>query len=318
MNSLTTKALVFLLSTLVILMIASQIYYRVNEKHRTEEAVMCDINENIPFKGVVIRDESVLKYSGSGVYEFLYKDGSKVTSGNNIAKVYSDESALQDKKKADELNETADMLEKSQNPATSQYVQPEVLNSQIDVLYKDMMSSYVLGDFSAASECSKKVYEQMCIYDVVVGKSTSYNEVISELRQEAKKLSSGAKVIDTVTSDKTGYFVSYCDGYEGQLNTKKISDYTKDDIEAIVNGTAEKDDTEGAIGKVFDDYSSYIIGIIPSDSRIAEGDTVNIMTSTSNELYKMDVVSVKDTNEDGKSIIILSCTGSTAISLFQE
>lgn len=307
MNSLTTKALMALLSTLVILMIASQIYYRVNEKHRTEEAVLCDINENIPFKGVVVRNESVVNYSGGGVYEFLYKDGSKITSGNTIAEVYQNEDILLEKRRADRLYEEADMLEKAQNPGTSQHIQPDALNTQITAGYKDMMTASVNGDFTAFSELCDGISEQLCIYHIVSGNVENYNTRISELRSTADSLAADAKLLNTIETDENGYFVSYCDGFESKLNTDNVFSLTKADVESIVDDTADREASQKSIGKVFDDYSCYIIGVIPSDSRIVEDDSINVMTSTSNIVYKMKVESIKETNEEGKSLLILSC-----------
>ncbi len=307
MNSLTTKALMVLLSMLVILMIASQIYYRVNEKHRTEEAVLCDINENIPFKGVVVRNETVVNYSGGGVYEFLYKDGSKITSGNTIAEVYQNETALQNKLRADRLYATVDMLEKAQNPGTSQNIQPDALSDQIASSYKEMMTASVNGEFSQVAEKCDDVTEELCIYHVVSGKVENYNSQISDLRQEADNLANSTKMVNTIETDANGYFVSYCDGYEGLLNTDNVFSLSKSDVDSIVSDSAEREVSPKAIGKVFDDYSCYIIGVIPSDSRIVKDDNINVMTSTSNIVYKMKVESIEETNEEGKSLLILSC-----------
>ena len=81
MNTLTTKALIVLLSVLILITIGSQIYFRINDRHKTEEAVLCDINENIPFKGVVVRGEKILESDVNGVYEYLYSNGSNFCSG---------------------------------------------------------------------------------------------------------------------------------------------------------------------------------------------------------------------------------------------
>ena len=59
MNSLTVKILTGLLSVLIITTIGSQIYSALTERHDTEEAVLVTINEDIAFKGVIIRDEKV-------------------------------------------------------------------------------------------------------------------------------------------------------------------------------------------------------------------------------------------------------------------
>lgn len=64
MNSLTVKILTGLLSVLIITTIGSQIYSALTERHDTEEAVLVTINEDIAFKGVIIRDEKVVTYDG--------------------------------------------------------------------------------------------------------------------------------------------------------------------------------------------------------------------------------------------------------------
>ena len=68
MNTFTTRTLVVLLSLLILATVGSQIYFRVNDRHKTEEAVLCSINENIPFKGIIVRNERVVSYSGGGVF----------------------------------------------------------------------------------------------------------------------------------------------------------------------------------------------------------------------------------------------------------
>ena len=73
MNSLTVKILAALLSVLMVTMLGSQVYYMMNEKHDTEEAVIATINENISFDGVVIRNETVINYNGSGVIDYLFR-----------------------------------------------------------------------------------------------------------------------------------------------------------------------------------------------------------------------------------------------------
>ena len=57
MKSLTTKILAGVLCVLLFAVVGSQLYYRINDKHKTEEAVLCEINDNLSFKGVIVRDE---------------------------------------------------------------------------------------------------------------------------------------------------------------------------------------------------------------------------------------------------------------------
>ena len=119
MKSVTTKILVGLLSVLTITMVGTQIYTRLNDNHDTEEAVLCDISENIPFQGVIVRDEEIVTYDGEGVLDYLYADGSKVSVDNPIAEVYSSEEAIAAKHKAETLNSRIDDLVRAQNPGST-------------------------------------------------------------------------------------------------------------------------------------------------------------------------------------------------------
>ena len=96
MNSLTVKIIAALLGVLMVTMLGSQLYYFVNEKHDTEEAVLSTINENISFDGVVVRNETVINYSGSGVIDYLFEDGSKVKADDAVAEVYASEDQILD------------------------------------------------------------------------------------------------------------------------------------------------------------------------------------------------------------------------------
>ncbi|MBR1751731.1 MAG: hypothetical protein IJ740_12840, partial [Ruminococcus sp.] len=180
--------------------------------HKTEEAILCDINENIPFKGVVVRNESVVTNSGSGVYEYLYQDGSKVSAGSVIAEVYASEDTLLKKRKADMYTAQADMLERAQNPGSAQYVQPETLNSKINEEYKKMLSASVYDDMTALYDSFDELSLQMNIYNVITKRYDNYADEIAELRRKAESLNNEAKSVGTVEIPEPGYFVSYCDG----------------------------------------------------------------------------------------------------------
>ncbi|MBR6102743.1 MAG: hypothetical protein IKP95_09960 [Ruminococcus sp.] len=306
MNTLTTRALVTLLSVLILFTIGSQIYYRVNDRHKTEEAVLCSINENIPFKGIVVRNEKVITYSGSGVYEYLYRDGSKISTGNKLADVYSSTSDLLKKKQADRYNSLAEYLERAQNPGASQYVQPESINAKIEAEYKKIIQNAQKGDLTAVSDARDEFFLQSSIYNIITERSENYADEIASLRSKAEKCLAGSGAVAEVEASESGYFVSYCDSYEKKLNLDNIDSLNKSDIESVINGENKQDNGPNAIGKMFDDYNCEIIGIIRNDKRITEGSSATLSLGNKGSIYKVTVDSVKPADEDN-SIIILSC-----------
>lgn len=306
MNTFTTRALVVLLSLLILATVGSQIYFRVNDRHKTEEAVLCRINENIPFKGIVVRNERVVSYAGGGVFEYLYSNGSKVSVGSDIAEVYSSEEIMLNKRKSNALLQCAAALEKAQNPGTAQFVQPEALNNKITADYRKLLNCNINGDYDQFAASSDDLFLQLNIFNIITGQSSSYADEIAALKAEAEKLAQGADPIGTVTASESGYFVSYCDGYESKLTLGNIDKLNQSDIESVINNTASTDVLTNAVGKMFDDYSCRIIGLVPKDKKIVEGNKIDLMLDN-NKIYRVRIDSVKDAVDQKQSIIIMSC-----------
>ena len=305
MNSLTVKVLAALLSVLMVTMLGSQLYYVINEKHDTEEAVITTINENISFDGVVVRNETVVNYSGNGVIDYLYPDGSKVKADDAVAEVYNSEDQILAKQKVQQLESEIDKLGKAQNPGTTNFVQPEVIKNRIDGDYKQMLTKIVKGDYSQLGDDKSELLMTMNIYDVVTKSETSYDSRLSELTSEKNKQSSAASSSkDTIKANKTGYFVSTADGYESQLSMDNIDSITETQINEIVKATPQK--PAGVVGKIFDSYSCKIVGVMKADKRVAEGMYLKLAMSASKNIYDVYVESVKNCDDD-KIIVVMSC-----------
>ncbi|MBQ8120889.1 MAG: hypothetical protein IJ172_08955 [Ruminococcus sp.] len=305
MNSLTVKIIAALLGVLMVTMLGSQLYYFINEKHDTEEAVLSTINENISFDGVVVRNETVINYSSSGVIDYLYEDGSKVKADDAVAEVYDSEEQILAKRKAQQLDAELAKLDKAQNPGTTNFVQPEVLKNRIDGEYKQMLSRIAKGDYTQLGEDKSDLLMSMNIYDVVTKSESDYNSRVAALTSERNKQSaSSAGVKDTIKATKTGYFVSSADGYENQLSIDKIDSITVQQINDIVKSTPQK--PANAVGKIYDGYSCKIVGVMDADKRVIEGVYLKLAMSASKNTYDVYVDSVKNC-DDGKILVVMSC-----------
>lgn len=305
MNSLTVKIIAALLGVLMVTMLGSQLYYFINEKHDTEEAVLSTINENISFDGVVVRNETVINYSSSGVIDYLYEDGSKVKADDAVAEVYDSEEQILAKRKAQQLDAELAKLDKAQNPGTTNFVQPEVLKNRIDGEYKQMLSRIAKSDYTKLGEDKSDLLMSMNIYDVVTKSESDYNSRVAALTSERNKQSaSSAGVKDTIKATKTGYFVSSADGYENQLSIDKIDSITVQQINDIVKSTPQK--PANAVGKIYDGYSCKIVGVMDADKRVIEGVYLKLAMSASKNTYDVYVDSVKNC-DDGKILVVMSC-----------
>lgn len=305
MKSLTTKILAGVLSVLLFTTIGSQIYYKITDKHETEEAVLCNINEDISFNGIIIRDEKIIKYDGDGVLDYLYDDGSKVSVGSAIANVYSSNKDVIAQKRILKLNNLISILNRSQNPGTINYVQPDTLQTKIDNEYKQILTCSMNGDYSTLTGSKNDLSLVINIYNIITGNVKNYSKQINLLKKEVKTLEDSFKSKGQIKSQQTGYFVSYADGYEDKLNTENAGKLSEDDINKIINSKAKTEDS--VVGKMFNDYSCKIVGIVEEDKRIAEGASLQLMLSSSKQVYDVTVDSVRFSQEAGKVIAVFSC-----------
>ena len=305
MNSLTVKILAALVAILMVTVIGSQVYYVINEKHDTEEAVISTINENISFDGVIVRNETVINYNGGGVVDYILPDGSKVKANDVVAQVYDSEDKILAKKKAADISSEIDKLSKAQNPGVTNFVQPEAIKNKINADYKLMITGIAKGDYSKLSENKSDLAMTMNVYDVVTGSETSFDSRISQLKSEMERQNALASSSgNTIKTTKTGYFVSYADGYESELSIDKLDSLTPQRITEIVNSTPQK--LDNAVGKVFDSYSCKIVGVMKNDKRITEGVTLKLALSASKSLYDVYVDSVNAVDQDN-IMVVMSC-----------
>ena len=305
MKSLTTKILAGVLCVLMFAVVGSQLYYKINDNHDTEEAVLCDINENLSFQGVIIRDEKVIKDDSDGVLDYKYNDGSKISVGNTIANVYKNQEDIFAQKQIERLKNTISMLERAQNPGTINYVQPDTLKIKIDNEYNEILTNSLKKDYSSLSKTKNDLSIVLNIYDILTGNTKDYSKQIKSLKTQVSKLNKNSKLIKQIKSSETGYFVSYADGFENKLKTKNVNKLTEKEISDIINSKTQYQ--ENVVGKIFNDYSCKIVGVIDKDKRVAEGTHLNLMLNSSKNKYDVTVDSIKPAEDDNKNIVVFSC-----------
>ena len=311
-NKFFTKVLGALVIGLLFIIIGGQLYRYINDRHDTKEAVLCSINEDISFEGIIIRDETVIPYSGyssSDIISYNYADGSKVSKGDKLAQIFSTPEEASASSRLAKIEAKIEMLKRAQNPGTTDYVQPESISRRIDENYKQLIALSNENRFAGFEEQKNDMTLVMNIFNIISGLSANYNVRISELETEAVKLrQQAASAKGEKLADQTGYFVSCCDGYEDILNKKKALSLTEQDINTIIAEADSKrrDVPQSLIGKMFSDYSAYIVGVIDNDPRVTVDSRLKLSSDSSDTLYDVTVVSCRDMG-DGKSVAVFSC-----------
>lgn len=306
MNTTTSKLLRGLVIVVFLIFTVSRVYNSLKGNYETDEAVLYNVNENIVFDGVFVRNETVLTQKIDGVIDYVYPDGSKLSNSSVIANVYENEQQIYAKNKIQELKKELSNLEHSQNPGTTNYAKPETIKTQIDEKYLLLAAAIENQVMDDVALYKSELNSLMNLYNIVTRSETDYAERKAELEAEIEKYQKQYALPKTVIStDTTGYFVSSADGYEGILNKENLDNITIDTINDVIAGkNANK--PENTIGKLFDSYECKIVGVIDATNKFLKGDNLKIRLGNSDATYDVSVDRIiKETDE--KWIVILDC-----------
>jgi len=308
MNSGWTTVIIVTLSVFIILVAVGQIFFAGGEKLTTETALVYNIEEEVPFDGIYLRDETVVYSSGTGILSYEQTDGSKVGKSSVIARRYKSDNDAAYLREIGSLQKQIEMLESAERLIGTDNSQLEAISIQINENHSDMIADIINGDFLAAEEKQSALLEAMCKREITLKESNGYTakkELLGNRISQLNALISGG--VQEVVSGGTGYFVSTVDGYEGELGYLSAEEMTAEKIAEVI-AVPEKKHDGTAIGKLIADYHWRVAAVIDTESMfgIYEGSSVTLRVGSGTYLIDADVISVRECG-DNKAIYIFEC-----------
>ena len=310
----TIKILAAVLIIFMLITVVNIFYHFIAGQYETSTAVEISTSNTESFQCVYIRNEEVITYSGNGVVGYEVSDGGKLGIGSVIANIYNSETDIQNKQKINKLQSDLELLKKITNPGTMEVAQPSTLTTLIEERYKNIAYCKDIQDFERLSTENSEFLYLISTMQYITGQTNpditsqfenkidSINEEILKLQREMSDPS------DTITSDKSAYFVSYADGYESIFSKDFIDSITADDIKSVSENEIRKNDNGNTvIGKLIDDYRWNIAGVIKNkDDVFKAGDTVTLSFESSNDKIQGTIDEIRPSEND-ESIVIVSC-----------
>lgn len=308
MNTITVRILVFFLSLFIMITVFSQISLQFKDDYITETAVIYSSAEKVAFQGVYIRNETVINGSVNGVLSYPSPDGSKIANGSVIAYVYENENDIFINQQIQKLKEEVELLKSAQNPGTTDVVRPEFIASLIDEHYQKIAVLIAENDLEALYDERKEFQTLMDIYQIVINNETNFDETINEINLKIAELEKKQREPSSViTSESTGYFISYTDGFEDKLSPENINGLTVDEIKEIISSSPQESESN-SIGKMVDGYEWKMVGIVnPEETDFRIGSTVTVSFSSTPNTVTATIENLIKSDNHEESIIVLSC-----------
>ena len=305
------KFLFVLLAGLILCSVFSSVYTSVTEEYKTQTAVIYSSADKVSFRGVYIRDESVIKKSYTGILSYPIADGSKVANGSVVAYVYGSENDIEINRKIQELSDEIDLLKAAQNPGTVLTADPSFISSLISQRYQAVATRLAKKDISDIKSQRDDLLTLMSIYQISVKQEDGYDDRIAELNGQIDELVKMRKSSKSeIVSPDSGYFVSSTDGYESVLTMEKSGELTAETIKEVIAGesSSRANRSKNEIGKLVRGYNWKVAGIIDnSDSVYNPGDTVKLSFASTPDTVTATIESLEPTEGPEEWTLILRC-----------
>lgn len=308
MNSGWTTVIIVTLSVFVILVAVGQIFFAGGENITTETAFFYGVEEEVPFDGVYLRDETLIYDGGTGILSYEQVNGSKVGKSSVVARRYKSDNDAAYLREIGLLQRQVAVLESAERLIGTDNSQLEAISIQINESHSDIISSIIDGDFAAAGDKQSYLLEAMCKREITLKAADGYGTKKNQLNNEINRLNtliSGG--VSEVIAGGAGYFVSEVDGYEGELGYASAEDITEDKINEVV-ASPVKSRSSNAIGKLIGDYHWRVAAVIDTEKMFGlyEGSEVTLRVGSGTYLIDADIISVRNCG-DNKALYVFEC-----------
>lgn len=296
---------------LVLVYIIAECYSVTHIELETSTAAVSTVYESVDCTAVVIRDEHTLNPSDSGVTVPCLNDGDKAGVGGNIAMVFSSTEKAGNYSKYAEIQKQLAYYENLESQTVGQSASVDSINDEIDKSINHYIRAVSEKDTQKVNTAGDLVNDGLLRRQMIIGENVNLVSMIQNLRKQAESYAASTVPDRFITTDESGVFSSYTDGYEQAFDYSEIKDLTMDDVQSLAKKFSEKQETSN-LGKIIKSYAWYMATVVDSDvvQGIENGDKLKVALKDNGDTV-LDVRIVSGAQpEPGakKTVLILECT----------
>ena len=314
MKSKMLKLMAALLSLFLIGYAGYQAWVFFYTPYQTEIAVTYSVNESIHVNGIAVRTETVIEDQYGGSVSYIHEDAERVLKNKPVAYAHASADTVEKMERAEFLKKEIDLLEEASSGVSQLYGSSEFINDQIGNAVLSYSSTIAGGKFQDFSSIKDDLLLSINKKTSITGEPNKFEERINLLKAEYDEIQNeiNSDEANTVTSPKTGYFISSVDGFEEVINKETLFEKTVSEIEEIIN--QEVVASEEKIGKIADNYKwYYVISVSPDTAELFKtGKKVTVNFDGIKNSLKLEVFEKIEDETSENVIIVLLCNNFTA------
>ncbi len=284
----------------------------------TQTALTSTVYEKIEGDALIIRQEHLVDNPSSGVTLPCVSDGDKINNGGNVAMLFSSNDSAEKYSRYSEISRQLKYYEDLESQSMGQAANVESIDAEIGENINEYIRAVSNKSPSDISEKGEEVNDSLIRRQMIIGKSIDFADVTKKLRSEQQSIASTATKPDSyITTDMSGVFTSYTDGYENLVDYDKVSELTVKQLNEYLKQVHEKPQKKiGALGKLVTSYNWYFAVEINAKEaeKISDGGKVQIALKDNNDTV-INAVIVSGADPDAgvkKSVLLLKCNSMDA------
>lgn len=246
------------LSVAVILYLFYQIYSISHDTLQTEYALDFTYHETIPLSGFIVRNETLLSTDQTGVIGYAQPNGSKVPSGQVVARVFDTDEQAAVQSELDEVNALIEDLNSLQKEGTQLSVNAEVLDNRINQSINRYLDLTQRCRMQGSDALVKELLRLLNKKQMTLGSGGDVTQYLSSLQAQKASLEANVKSSAVVNAPQSGYFVNMVDGLENTVDYQKVKDLTSTEIQNALEQTGT---TQESLGKIVIGNEWYITAV---------------------------------------------------------
>ncbi len=302
--------LIFFLLLISIGYLGFQVYLATDNSVVTQVAIEQTFSDSILTEGIAVRDETVIPYTAGAVLSFLQEDGERVSEGDVIANIYASVEDAENSAKAERVLQEADLMSELLNTYVNYVPDIQSISKQQFSDYYDLLNVINSGEYEDVSAVKNNLLYDMTRLQLATEIPADVETRLNSLALSAQTLGNSAMPTGTIISPNGGHFVGTVDGFESSYTEATASEWSITSLQNAIEVASQSALQSDVAGKIILDYRWSFYCILPSDeaAKLRVGNDYYVLfTAVGGEEIKCTLESVDEADEDGNTLLVLSC-----------
>lgn len=263
----------------------------------TITAVTSTVYDTIEAKALVVRNEHIVDSNSSAVTAACVEDGEKVKVGGNIAMEFSSEENAKAYASLQSLHNELDYYVELESRSAGIATDVETIDKDIISDVNGYVRAAALNSMDKLSVYTDDLNDKLTRRQMIIGEEIDFSSVKSGLQGRINEINADScKPIGYLTTEESGIFSSYSDGFETAFDYENIENLDVSTIKSYIEMAAGAQNNEGVFGKLIIAYEWYFCAVVDADivKDIENGSSIDVAIKDSDKVIKCQVLSGAD------------------------